>query len=131
MIARRLLNLLIKLGIYQKHYKITYTGDITSANKIYSSQHWSIRSALKNKYSKSFKILLLEARVKKMSELSLFTFYNSRHDVDNLFMLNKVMMDTIKGDYLPEDSSKYYKSTHTIFDSDLPKGTVEFNLVGK
>ncbi len=40
-------------------------------------------------------------------------------------------MDTVKGKYLPEDDTRYYKSTHTIFDSTLPKGTVEFHLVGK
>lgn len=131
MIARRFLNLLLKLGIYNKQCKLTYTGDITSANKIWESAHWSIRSAVKMKYSKIFTVLLLKEKPKKMSEASLFTFYNSRHDVDNIFCLNKILMDTVKQKYLPDDSTKHYKSTHTIYDSTLPKGTVEFYIVGK
>lgn len=130
MIARRFLKLLLTLRIYTKHFKIIYDGDVTSANKIWASQHWSIRSTIKQKYHKIFEILLLNEKVKKMNEVSLFTFYNTKHDVDNIFCLNKILMDTVKGKYLPDDNTKHYKSTHTIFDSTLPKGTVEFHLVG-
>lgn len=63
--------------------------------------------------------------------MSMFIFYNSRHDCDNLSSLGKIMADTIKGKYLPDDNTKHYKSTHIIFDGDLKKGTVEFHLIGK
>lgn len=130
MIARRFLKLLITLRIYTKHFKITYDGDVTSANKIWEARHWSIRSAIKTKYSKIFKVLLLHAKVTKLSEFSLFIFYSTRHDCDNLFCLAKILVDTMKEVYVPNDDTRYYKSTHTIFDSNLPKGTIEFHLVG-
>lgn len=130
MIARRFLNLLLTFRIYTRHYKITYDGDVTSANKIWESSHWTTRSAIKQKYHKIFEVLLLKHKVKPLTEVSLFTFYNTKHDVDNIFCLNKILMDTVKGKYLPDDNTKYYKSTHTIFDSNLSKGTVEFHLVG-
>ena len=130
MIARRFLKLLLTLRIYTKHFKITYDGDVTSANKLWASPHWSVRWKIEQSYNKIFKILLLKEKVKKMTEVSLFTFYNTKHDVDNIFCLNKIFMDTVKGKYLPEDDTRYYKSTHTIFDSNLPKGTIEFHLVG-
>lgn len=130
-LVRRLLSLFFKLGIYTKHYKIPYTGDITSANKIWSSGHWKIRSNTKQKFEKIFSILLLEAKLKKLSEFSLVTFYNSRHDVDNLSTLQKILVDSMKGVYIEDDSSKCYKSTHTVFDSSLTKGTIEFHIIGR
>jgi hypothetical protein len=130
-VIRRCLNLLFKFRIYNKHFVITYNGDISSANKIWSGVHFSVRSAMKNKYAKIFNTLLLEAKVKKMDEMSLVTFYRSRHDVDNLSSLTKVMADCIKGSFIEDDNPKFYKSTHTIFDESLPKGTIEFHLIGK
>jgi len=130
-LIRRLLSLLFTMGFYDKHYKIVYDGDITSSNAIWSGGHWKKRSDTKIKYSKIFTILLLEAKVKRLSELSLVTFFNTRHDVDNLQAIQKICMDTMKGTYIPDDNTKHYKSTHTIFDSSLPKGTVEIHIIGK
>lgn len=128
-IIRRLLGLLFKFGYYKTHYKVVYTGDISSSNKIWSSSHWRTRSATKQKYEKIFTILLLQYKIKKITEFSLVTFYNTRHDTDNLQTLQKILVDTMKGSYVEDDTSKFYKSTHTIFDSTLPKGTVEFHIL--
>lgn len=130
-LIRRLLGLLFTLGVYNKHYKFIYDGDITSANSVWSSSHWSKRSATKQKFEKIFTALLLQAKVKTMVEFSVVTFYNTRHDLDNLSTIEKIMCDCLKGTYVQDDSSKFYKSKHTIFDSTLPKGTVEFHLIGK
>jgi hypothetical protein len=130
-IFRRLLSLLFTLGFYKKHYKFFYDGEITSANKIWQSPHWAVRSGIKNKYAKIFTILMLEAKFKKVEEMNLVIFYKSRHDVDNLFALMKIWADSIKGTYIPDDSNKYYKSTHIIYDNSLEKGNVEFHLIGK
>ena len=129
-LARRFLNLLFAFGVYKRHYKSVYNGDITSANKIWESKHWAIRSSTKNKFTKIFQVLLLEAKVKPLQEMSMFVFFNTRHDVDNLSAIQKIMADTLKGHYIPDDNTKHYKSTHTIFDSTLPKGTVEFHIIG-
>ncbi len=130
-VIRRLIKLLFRLKIYQHHYKITYSGEITSANKVWASSHWSLRSKLKNDFEKKFTTLLLASKVKKMQEVSLLVFYNSRHDVDNISSLNKMFMDCVKGKYLDDDNSKHYKLTLTVIDTELPKNTVEFHLIGK
>jgi hypothetical protein len=131
LILRRLLKLLFILGIYDKHYVLTYDGEISSANKIWSGGHWSQRSAMKTKYHKIFEILLLQAKVKPLKEMSIVTLFNSRHDVDNLFSLSKCLADTIKGKYILEDNNKLYKMTLTAHDDKLPKGVVEFHIIGK
>lgn len=130
-LIRRLLSLLFTLGIYDKHFKIVYDGDVTSSNKIWESKHWSVRSGIKTKYAKIFNILLLEAKVKSLKEMSLVTFFCTRHDVDNLQAIQKILVDTMKGKYIIDDNTKCFKSTHTIFDDSLPKGTVEFHILGK
>lgn len=129
-LIRRLLSLLFTLGIFTKHYKIIYNGEIISFNKLYSGGHWSKRSGMKNKYHKIFDILLLEAKVKPMKELFLAIFYNTRHDADNIVLTGKFLMDTVKGKYLVDDTSKYYKGIQIIHDSSLPKGTLELHLIG-
>jgi hypothetical protein len=130
-LIRRLLGLLFSLGIYSRHHKFTYSGEITSANKIWESKHWSVRSGIKNNYSKIFCTLMLEAKFRTVNEMSLIIFFRSRHDVDNLFALLKIWADSIKGTYIPDDSNKFYKSCHVIYDESLDKNTVEFHLIGK
>jgi Holliday junction resolvase RusA-like endonuclease len=73
----------------------------------------------------------MEAKVKVMQEFSLVTFYNTRHDCDNLSMIAKVLVDCMKDRYVVDDTNSVYKSTHTIFDPKLPRGVVEFHLIGK
>ena len=130
-LIRRLLSLLFTLGFYDKHYKIVYDGDVASSNKIWESKHWTTRSAIKTKYAKIFTILLLQTKIKPLSEMSLVTFFNTRHDVDNLQAIQKICVDTMKGTYIPDDNTKHFKSTHTIFDNSLPKGVVEMHIIGK
>ncbi len=129
-LIRRFLSLLFKFKVYSKHYKIVYGGEITSANKIWSAQHWSVRSGIKSKYREIFTVLLLEAKVKKLSEFTIVVFYNTKHDVDNLFAVSKILADTMKEQYIDDDDTRYYKSYHSINDKNLPKGTVEFHIYG-
>lgn len=130
-LVRRLLGLLFTLGIYTKHYKIVYDGEITSANVVWSGGHWKKRSDVKQKFEKIFTILLLQAKIKPpLVEFSLVVFYNTKHDCDNLSTIQKIFVDAMKGTYVADDTSKFYKGTHTIFDSNIPKGTVEFHIIG-
>jgi hypothetical protein len=130
-IIRRLLSLLFHLKIYNKHYKIVWTGEVISANKFYQSRHWSIRAGYKTKLSEAFTILLLEAKVKAMSEISLIVFSNHRVDIDNHGIQNKILIDTMKDKYITDDTKKYYVSTHTIYDASLPKNTTEYHIIGR
>jgi hypothetical protein len=130
-LIRRLLSLLFTLGFYDKHYKIVWDGDMVSTNMLYSQKHWSARSAMKNKYIKIFDTLLLQAKVKPMKEMSIVLFYSGRMDVDNTSTGCKFLADAVKGKYLQDDSSKFYKALFLIHDSSLPKGTYEYHIVGK
>lgn len=130
-LIRRLLSLLFKLGFYNKHYKLVWDGEIVSFNQLYSGGHWSKRSGIKNKFHKIFGGLLLEAKVKPMTEVFLTIFFNTRHDCDNIVLTGKFLLDTMKGTYIPDDTSKYYKGIQIIHDSSLPKGRLELHLIGK
>lgn len=130
-IVRRLLKLLLKFRIYKHCYKITYDGEMSSANKVWSSPHWSARSAMKNKYSDIFSILFLQAKIKPIEEMVIVLFYNSRLDVDNTCSGCKVFADSIKGKYIKDDSPRFYKGLFLIYDSDLPKNQYEFQIICK
>jgi hypothetical protein len=130
-LIRRLLSLLFTLGIYDKHYKLSWDGDMISMNQLYSQKHWSARSAMKNKYIKIFSTLLLQAKVKPMKEMSIVLFYASRMDVDNCSCGCKFLADAIKLNYLQDDSNKFYKGLFMVHDSDLKKGTYEYHILAK
>src|SRR5690349_5785867 len=102
-LVRRLLSLLFTLGFYDKHYKIVWDGEIVSTNAFYQSRHWSIRAGHKIKFEKIFDVLLLQAKVKPMKEISLVTFYNNKMDCDNLSIMGKMLIDTMKGKYITND----------------------------
>jgi len=130
-LIRRLLGLLFSVGIYDKHYKIVYEGKMVSLNQLYSQRHWSARSTMKNKYVDIFTILLLEAKVQPMKEMSIILFYAGKMDVDNAVVGCKFLADAIKGKYLLDDSSKFYKGLVMVHDSSLEKNTYEYHIIGK
>lgn len=130
-IVRRLLSLLFKLKIYSKHFVLKYDGEVVSFNQIYSGGHWSKRSAIKTRFHKIFSVLLLEAKVKPMEEMSMVIFYNTRHDCDNIVLTAKFCLDAMKGVYIKDDNSKYYKGVMIFNDSTLPKGMLELHILGK
>jgi hypothetical protein len=37
----------------------------------------------------------------------------------------------MKGKYILNDGNKIFKSTHSIVDTKLPSGTIEFHIIGK
>jgi hypothetical protein len=129
-VVRRLLKLLFTFGIYKKHFIVTYTGEVTSMNKVWSATSWHMRSAMKIKFAKIFTVLLHEAKVSEMSEMSVVMFYNSRVDVDNAIVGCKILMDCVKGAYLKDDSSKHYKALFMVHDPALPKNTYQYHLIG-
>jgi len=129
-IVRRILSLLFKLGFFKKHFKLVYDGEVISFNKLYSGGHWSKRSGLKTRFHRIFNVLLLEAKVEPMKEMFLVIFYNTRHDCDNIVLTGKFLLDAMKGKYLVDDTSKYYKGIQIVHDSNLPKGTLELHLIG-
>lgn len=122
--------MIIDLSHFKYHYKLTHKGEIVSDNVFYEARHWTVRSGFKNKYKKIFTILLLESKVKKMSEIALVVRYNTNHDVDNTSIMGKMLVDTMKGIQIENDGKKFYKTRVTQYDSTIEKGTIEFNILG-
>lgn len=113
-------------------YKIVYsggkTGKLVSNNQFYSASHWAIRSALKNKWIGIYTTLCLEAKMKPFSSFDLRIIYNSNHDCDNVISNGKFLVDSLKGRYIKDDSSDYFKSLSVRRDKSLPKNTIEFYI---
>ena len=125
----RFVNVLRRIGVLKNVYTISYQGQGVSLNQFYSGGHWSIRNKLKTKYHAIFKELLDASDVKKVNQCSLLMFFNSRHDVDNVVGLEKLFMDTIKGEYLKEDDKRFYKGLMIFHDDKLPTNTFEFIIL--
>lgn len=127
-------------GIYDNIYSITYTGKGVSLNQFYSQGHWYKRHEIKRKYSKIFDKLLKASDIKWMDKFSIIIFYNSRHDVDNVVGMEKLLVDTLKHEetkegevkkygYIHDDSKKYYKGLSIYPDDSLPTNTFKFILL--
>ena len=104
---------------------------MSSLNAVWSSKHWTVRQAITQKFHKIFEVLLLQAKMRPMKEMSIVLFYNSRLDVDNTSVAAKVLADTIKEKYIPDDRTEFYKGLAMIHDGSLPKNTYEFNILAK
>lgn len=128
---RRLLSLLFRLKIYDKHFKLTHEGRIISWNILYSQNHWTKRNALQKDYHKIFTILTKQAKVKKMDEMTILAFYNSKSDVDNVTIMCKWLADVLKESKIEEDDTRFYKGIMVFFDPSLKKNSMEFHILGK
>ncbi len=112
-------------------YKIVYNGGknkLVSNNQFYSAGHWAIRSALKNKWVAIYSTLCLEAKMKPFSSFDIRMTYNSNHDCDNVISNLKFFVDSLKGKYIKDDSSDYFKSISVKRDKSLPKNTIEYYI---
>lgn len=121
---------MFRLKIYNKHFKLTYTGKIVSWNTLYSQKHWTKRNALKDKYHEIFTILTKQAKVKQMNEMVIVAFYNSKTDVDNTTVMCKWLADVVKIKHIEEDDNRFYKGIIVFFDEKLPKNTMQFHILG-
>jgi hypothetical protein len=130
-IVRRLIKLFFKLKIFSKHYVLKYDGKIVSFNELYSGGHWGKRAGIKNTFDKIFTTLLLQAKVKPMTEMCMVVFYCTRHDCDNIVLTVKFCLDSMKGKYITDDTSRYYKGIMIFHDPTLKKGMVELHIIGK
>lgn len=126
----RILKLLSRLKIIGKVISFTYKGAGLSLNKFYSQGHWTDRNSVKQEYKAIFQNILKQAKGKYYFEkFYLLIFYNSRHDVDNVVGMEKVFVDTMKGDIIPNDGKVNYKGMMIFFDDNLPFNTFEFVII--
>jgi hypothetical protein len=126
----RIIKFLIKLGVLGKVVTFRYTGKGISLNKFYSQGHWSTRHNIKQEYTKKLAPVIAHAMGKHFfEEFFLLIFYRSRHDVDNVVGMEKMLMDMLKGHVVSGDGNKAYKGLMMFHDKNLPMDTFEFILI--
>lgn len=54
-------------------------------------------------------VLMKEAGIRPMDKFRIEIEYNSRLDLDNVITLPKMLIDTMKGVYIKDDTKKYYR----------------------
>ena len=106
-----------------KEWTITYTGKWVSLNAYYQSRHWAVRNKLKNEWKEKFGWLLKEAGVQWMDAFCVSVKFNSRLDTENVIGGLKILVDTMKGVYIEDDTKKYYKGVSIEPDETLDKNT--------
>lgn len=128
-----LLSSLRKKGEVLSIQKVVYKGGIPSLNDLYGTKHWTSRYKDAVKYHTVFKALLYSklGKPKKQTEkFSIYIFYNSRHDTDNIVGIEKYFTDMlVKENYVPGDSKAYFRSLVIVPDEELDKNTVEFVFI--
>lgn len=129
--VRRIIGFLLRLGYIKKYWILEYNGKILSLNDLYKQGHWAIRANLKKKYKAKFLELLIKYNVKKCSEFLIIIFYNTRHDVDNLVGVSKILVDTMKGIVSKDDNKSYYKGLAIFPDGNLSRGSLEIYIIKK
>lgn len=105
-----------------------YMGKVVSNNKTYSGMHWAKRNALTDHWHGVFRQLFVAAGLQPMQKFSLSLRFNSRHDVDNLSLLTKWCVDTMKGPYIPDDTKKHYRGISVNADESLPHNCFVFTI---
>jgi len=111
-----------------KLFKLEYKGRGVSLNKIYSQGHWSVRHKVTKEYETIFTDLL-EGNVDHMEKFSLWIFYNSGHDPDNVVGMEKLFTDCLKGKYVHDDSKKYFRGFGIWPDETLERNTFQFYIL--
>lgn len=128
-----LLRKLKKEKVIKEWRIINYFGKIPSFNQMWAGMHWRARKKMADNYH-----LVLGSAIKNVlkkgnepaNSFSIYIFYNSRHDPDNIMAIEKLFVDTlVRNKYVAGDDKTHYKSLVICPDSTLPKNTVEFNFV--
>ena len=124
------IKVLIRKKVLKSIKKVVYKGHIPSLNDLYGSKHWTSRHKAAEAYHLAFKILLKQhigAPNKNDNKFSLFIFFNSRHDTDNIVGIEKYFTDMlVREGYVSTDNKSYFRSLLIAPDETLKKNTVEF-----
>lgn len=127
----RLLRFFVKLGFIGKVTSFKYSGKAFSLNDFYAGGNWYARQSIKNEYKPIFEKLIQQADKGKLyfEKFYLLIFFNTRHDVDNVMGMEKIFIDTLKGNIIKEDNKTHYKGLMVFYDKLLPMNTFEFILI--
>jgi hypothetical protein len=124
LIIRRLLKLFTS-------YSIIYEGVGVSNNLFYAGgsgqSGWRVRAGIKAKYSKIFGWLIKP--VPKLEQIACLVFFRSKHDCDNVVAMQKLLLDSLKGQKIVDDNTKHVLMTAQIYDPTLKHNTFEFVII--
>ena len=110
-------------------YTFTYSGAGLSSNKWYAGIKWAARIALKKTWAAKLAPLIAAAGFQHMERFTAHLRYRSKMDADNTTAMLKLVLDQIKGVWVPEDSPKYFKGFSVSYDDTLPHDTYIFTIV--
>jgi hypothetical protein len=103
---------------------VIYLPKPPSLNKLYAGEHWMSRYGDKAKYWKAIQVEMDKIPHFHADSISIHISYNSRFDVDNTIVAIKFLADYLRNHgYIDDDTTKYFTSISSTFDSGLPKGT--------
>ena len=108
--------------------EVKYKGDIPSLNEIWAGITHYERTKMKNNYGFIFLDLLKKSGMRSVNKFYLEVEYNSRHDVDNLAIVNKIFADVIKSKWCEDDSNLHYKGIKVEVNKSLPYRTFVFKV---
>jgi hypothetical protein len=91
------------------YYEIIYQGKAPSLNLWYASNGWWARNKAKQEFKVIFEDLLSKADIKYMEAFRIEMIYNSRFDPDNAISLIKMLVDSLKGTYVKDDTKQFFK----------------------
>lgn len=111
-----------------RSYVITYSGPGLSSNKWYAGMHFAQRIKLKTEWRNRFKGIIALAGIQPMQRFRVDLRYRARLDCDNTSAMLKLFCDQLKGVYVPEDDTKYFKGFSVSFAPELPHNTFIFTL---
>ena len=101
-----------------------------SWNNLYSSKHWSTRKKLADNWHNFFASMMASYDKPEIDTFSVQFNVNSRHDIDNVGVMAKLFVDTLKGQgWILEDSPKFFKKlTLESKKGELPSNTYQIIL---
>lgn len=97
--------------------EIEYNGKWPSVNTLRNNR-WDSNQGLKNKLRRTFSLLVLEQKPKKMAKFRVDVRYNSRLDPDNVSL--KYFVDSLKDiGIIIDDNKKFFKGLSVEPDESL------------
>ena len=125
----RILKLLIKTNILGRVITLKYTGTGLSLNTFYASNSWYTRQQAKNDYKGRFQSAINELSGITLNKFYVVIFYNSKHDVDNVVGMEKIVVDSLRESVVYGDQPEYYKGLCIFYDKALPFNTFEILII--
>lgn len=112
----------------KRRYKVVHRGDLLSMNERLSMK-WGDYTPKLKKLKWKLKQQIIRAKAPRLETFSLQVRFNSKQDVDNVWLTCKVFVDLLRAmNKVPEDYNQFYKSVCVEFDQNLPRNTIIFEV---